>query len=150
MATERKEVPEIRPVFTRQISGVVPRSLTIFGDCVERHDKRTGPINPTEPYRRKNRPRPPRSAGIPTGSSRTGPFISLEDVETRNAIEWVLADIRLLQELYHYDVIYYLANRPASPGELPLITSDYETSPEVLNYITSQIHAIGNFVSFDV
>lgn len=118
-------------------SGKYEDALFIYNDDEKRrHWKKAGTGNAViRKYNQHALPRP-RSAGVVTGTGSTGYSEWTEDIKQK--IDKCIDEIRELCRLHGYTTVYYSASVPNGC----LGTSIFTVHPDVLAYITDQLHAL--------
>jgi hypothetical protein len=119
-------------------SGNYEDSLFIYNDDEKRRLwKKAGAGNAIiRKYNRYACPNRPRSAGVCTGKGESG-YKELDE-STKSVIDQGITEIRQLIQEHGYRRIYYSASSP--DGRLG--TSIFDVHPEVLDYITKEIHSL--------
>ncbi len=113
-------------------------SLFIFNDNEEHHETdRRGLGNAIiRPWNKYGIEEIPRSAGIPTGTLRSGGYLELTNA-VRDTIDDAIIEIKELIEKYKYSSIYYSVGPNGKLG-----TSIFFVDPDVIDYIDRQINQL--------
>lgn len=115
--------------------------LFIFNDNVENQKTASrGSGNAViRPYNQYGKHREyPRSAGIPTGSLKSGGFSEL-DTKTKRAIDNAINEIRNLIKTHGYRRVFYSAKADGSIG-----SKIFNINPQVVEYVTQSIRDLSH------
>ncbi len=87
----------------------------------------------------------PRSAGIPTGYSRSSGGYSALTISAQESIDGAIDEIEELLKLHKYHRIFFSAEPANGEFQKPqLATSIFKIGPDVRNYITAAIYSLGS------
>ena len=112
------------------------QALFIFNDNEEHHrSNRAGAGNAAiRMYNQFSKYKPPRSAGIPTGTLQGGGYIKLT-ISHRETIDSAVREIDALIKEHKYETIYYSSRKDSDL----LGTNIFKVGEDVIEYITKQI-----------
>jgi len=117
------------------------KTLFLYNDDIESRNRfNIGGGNAIiRPYNKYNpKIKVPRSAGIPTGSLKTGGFVKLDNV-TKKYIDDSIENIQKIIKIYKYETIIYSAELSGLLG-----TGIFKVNTDVILYITEKIKNLDN------